>query len=81
MNSSNEKTTVFIGKSPETAMEGERLFYNRLEQSFENEDHILAYFEPEIGGKRSDFLLLSTKFGIMIIGNALLLEEGEKINF
>ena len=67
--------TTFLSKPPDTATEGERLFSNRLEQAFENEDHILAYFEPEIGGKRPDFLLLSPNFGIMVVEIKDYLEE------
>jgi hypothetical protein len=59
--------TIFLSKPSESATEGERLFSNRLEQAFETEDHIVVYFEPAIGGKRPDFLLLSPKFGIMVV--------------
>ncbi|MFX0073580.1 MAG: NERD domain-containing protein, partial [Candidatus Hermodarchaeota archaeon] len=57
----------FLSKPPATATEGERSFYNRIESVFSEENHVLVYFEPEIGGKRPDFLLLSPKYGIIII--------------
>ncbi|MFW9948929.1 MAG: UvrD-helicase domain-containing protein [Candidatus Thorarchaeota archaeon] len=71
--------TTFLSSPPETATEGERSFYNRLEQAFENEDHLIAYFEPEIRGKRPDFLLISPKFGIFIIEIKDYLESNLKV--
>ena len=57
----------FLSKPPLTATAGERAFYNRIKSIFLGENHILGYFEPDIGGIHPDFLLLSPKYGIMII--------------
>ena len=57
----------FLSQPPLTATDGERAFYNRIKQVFLGEDHILGYFEPDIGGIHPDFLLLSPKYGIIIV--------------
>ena len=53
----------FLSQPPLTATDGERAFYNRITHVFIGEDHILGYFEPDIGGIHPDFLLLSSKYG------------------
>ncbi len=57
----------FLSQPPLTATAGERAFYNRITHVFIGEDHILGYFEPDIGGIHPDFLLLSPKYGIIIV--------------
>ena len=57
----------FLSKPPLTATAGERAFYNRIKSIFLGENHVLGYFDPDIGGIHPDFLLLSPKYGIMII--------------
>ena len=57
----------FLSQPPLTATAGERAFYNRIKNVFIGEDHILGYFEPDIGGIHPDFLLLSPKYGIIIV--------------
>ena len=57
----------FLSQPPLTATNGERAFYNRIKSVFIGEDHILGYFEPDIGGIHPDFLLLSPKYGIIIV--------------
>lgn len=57
----------FLSQPPLTATDGERAFYNRIKSVFIGEDHILGYFEPDIGGIHPDFLLLSPKYGIIIV--------------
>ena len=55
-----------LNKPPPTAMQGERAFYNRIEYFFEENNNVFSYFEPDIGGLRPDFILLSPKFGVII---------------
>jgi len=57
----------FLSQPPVSATEGERAFYNRITHIFIGEDHLLGYFEPDIGGIHPDFLLLSPKYGIVIV--------------
>lgn len=57
----------FLSIPPSTATDGERAFYNRIEQIFSEENHIIGYFEPDIGGLHPDFLLLSPKYGVIIV--------------
>ena len=56
----------FLSKSPSTANKGERLFYNRIEQVFAEENHLIGYFELYIGDLHPDFVLISPKCGIII---------------
>lgn len=56
----------FLSKPPSTATKGERLFYNRIESVFAEENHLIGYFEPYIGNLHPDFVLISPKFGIII---------------
>ena len=57
----------FLSTPPLTATDGERAFYNRIKSVFIGEDHILGYFEPNIGGLHPDFLFLSPKYGVLIV--------------
>lgn len=57
----------FLSKPPLTATAGERAFYNRIKSIFLGENHVLGYFEPDIGGIHPDFLLLSPKYGLIVI--------------
>ena len=57
----------FLSKPPLTATAGESAFYNRIKSIFLGENHVLGDFEPDVGGIHPDFLLLSPKYGIMII--------------
>ena len=55
-----------LNKPPPTATQGERSFFNRIEYLFEENNNVISYFEPDIGGLRPDFILLSSKFGVII---------------
>jgi len=57
----------FLSQPPLMATAGERAFYNRINSVFIGEDHLLGYFEPDIGGIHPDFLLLSPKYGVIIV--------------
>lgn len=57
----------FLSKPPLTATDGERSFYSRIKHVFIGENHVIGYFEPDIGGLHPDFLLLSPKYGIIIV--------------
>jgi superfamily I DNA/RNA helicase len=57
----------FLSKPPSTATNGERVFFIRVAHAFTEEDHVIGYFEPNIGGLHPDFLFLSPKFGILIV--------------
>ena len=56
-----------LNKPPPTATIGERMFFNRVERSFPSNNSTIGYFEPEIGGLRPDFLLLSPHFGVVVV--------------
>lgn len=57
----------FLSTPPLSATDGERAFYNRIKYLYLGEDHLIGYFEPDIGGIHPDFLLLSPIFGIIIV--------------
>jgi superfamily I DNA and RNA helicase len=57
----------FLSEPPETATSGEKTFFSRIQEIFPEENHIIGYFEPDIGGIHPDFVLLSPKFGIIIV--------------
>jgi len=57
----------FLSKPPLTVTDGERSFYSRIKYVFIGENHVIGYFEPDIGGLHPDFLLLSPKYGIIIV--------------
>jgi hypothetical protein len=56
-----------LNKPPPTATIGERMFFNRVERIFPSNNNTIGYFEPEIGGLRPDFLILSPHFGVIVI--------------
>ncbi|MFX0071593.1 MAG: 3'-5' exonuclease [Candidatus Hermodarchaeota archaeon] len=56
-----------LNKCPPTATQGERTFYNRVENLFAEGNGVVGYFEPDIGGLHPDFLLLSPNFGIVVV--------------
>ncbi len=58
---------IFLSEPSETATSGERAFFNRIQSIFAEENHVIGYFEPDIGGLYPDFLLISPKFGITIV--------------
>lgn len=57
----------FLSEPSEIATSGERTFFNRIQSIFTEENHIIGYFEPDLGGLHPDFLLLSPKYGIIIV--------------
>ena len=57
----------FLSKPSKNATQGERFFYNRLDQVFADRDDIIVYFEPDIIGLHPDVLILSPKIGIIIV--------------
>ncbi len=56
-----------LNKPPPNATLGEKSFYKRIETFIENNPHVIGYVEPYIGGLRPDFILLSPKFGVLIV--------------
>ncbi len=56
-----------LNKPPPTATLGERSFSNRIEYIFGENNNVISYFEPDIGSLRPDFILLSPKFGVLIV--------------
>jgi superfamily I DNA/RNA helicase len=58
---------TILSEPSENATEGEKLFFNRISQVFENDTSLIAYYEPDINGLHPDFLLLSPIYGIIII--------------
>ena len=48
------------------ATSGERSFFNRVEHIFADNNSVIGYFEPDIGGLHPDFLLLSPHFGVIV---------------
>ena len=56
-----------LNKPPTTATQGERSFFNRIEYHFEENNNVIGYFEPDIGGLHPDFLLLSPDFGVIVV--------------
>lgn len=57
----------FLNKPPSTATDGERMFYNRIVTFFEQQSHVIAYFEPYIGDLHPDFVILSPQHGVLIV--------------
>jgi len=57
----------FLSKPNSNSMPGERSFYYRIEDYFSEENEVYVYFEPDINGLRPDFLLLSPKFGVIVV--------------
>jgi len=57
----------FLSKPPSTATDGERMFYNRISNFFDKQNHVIAYFEPYIGDLHPDFVVLSPLHGILIV--------------
>jgi superfamily I DNA and RNA helicase len=56
-----------LNKPGLSATSGEKSFYYRIEHISSLRDDIIGYTEPAIGGHRPDFLLLSPKFGVLIV--------------
>lgn len=57
----------FLNEPPSTATDGERMFYNRIANFFEQQNYVIAYFEPYIGDLHPDFVILSPLHGILIV--------------
>jgi len=57
-----------LNKPTSNATSGERSFFARVETFIEKyNNEIIGYIEPEIGGFRPDFLLLSPSFGVVVV--------------
>ena len=56
-----------LNKPPKTATSGERSFFSRVQEIFSEKDAMIGYFEPDIGGLRPDYLLLSPFFGVVVV--------------
>lgn len=56
-----------LSKPKSNATSGERSFYNRIKHYFSEDNDVFLYFEPNIDGLHPDFLLLSPKYGVVII--------------
>lgn len=54
----------FLSEPPESATSGEKAFFSRIQSIYPEENHIIGYFEPDIGGLHPDFVLLSPNLGI-----------------
>ncbi|MBD3216276.1 MAG: AAA family ATPase [Candidatus Lokiarchaeota archaeon] len=57
----------FLSKPNSNSTPGERSFFNRIENYFEEENEVYVYFEPAVGDLRPDYLLLSPNFGVIIV--------------
>ena len=57
-----------LNRPTDNATQGERSFFARTETFISQYNgEIIGYIEPEIGGMRPDFLLLSPSFGVMVV--------------
>lgn len=56
-----------LSEPSEISTYGERKFFRRIKDVFENTDHLIVYTEPVVKGLHPDYLLLSPKYGIIII--------------
>ena len=57
----------FLSEPPESATSGERAFFTRIQSIYPEGNHIIGYFEPDIGGLHPDYVLFSPEFGIVIV--------------
>ncbi|TFF96253.1 MAG: hypothetical protein EU547_06610, partial [Promethearchaeota archaeon] len=57
----------FLSEPSTNATLGETFFFNRLETYFEKRADVLIYYEPNIRELRPDFLMLSPRFGVMLV--------------
>ncbi len=57
----------FLCTPSSIATSGERTFYNRVEEFFATENHVIGYYEPDIGEFHPDFVLISPKYGVIIV--------------
>ncbi|MFX1374123.1 MAG: NERD domain-containing protein [Promethearchaeota archaeon] len=57
----------FLSIPPLTATDGEKRFFSRIDQVFLNENHLIGYFEPYIGDLHPDFVLISLKYGVVVV--------------
>ena len=57
----------FLSEPTNNTTPGERSFFTRIEHFFRDNDEVLGYNEPDIRDFHPDFLLLSPKFGIIIV--------------
>jgi len=57
----------FLCTPSSNATTGERAFNNRIEEYFATENHIIGYYEPDIGEFHPDFVLSSLKYGGIIV--------------
>ncbi|GAI46827.1 unnamed protein product, partial [marine sediment metagenome] len=58
---------IFLSKPSRSATIGEKMFFNRADYYFTNSNDVIGYFEPYIGDLHPDYLLLSPKYGIIIV--------------
>jgi len=58
---------IFLSKPSRNATTGEKMFFNRVDYYFTNSNDVIGYFEPNIGELHPDYLLLSPKYGLIII--------------
>ncbi len=58
---------TILSEPPSTATSGEKVVFNRLKDVFSENSNAFIYFEPELGGLRPDFLVLSPEVGILIV--------------
>ena len=56
-----------LNKPPPTATIGDLMFFNRVERIFPGTNRVAGYVEPDVGGLRPDFVLLSPHFGVMVV--------------
>ncbi len=55
-----------LNKPSPNATSGERSFFNRIDQIYGENDTVIGYVEPDIGGLHPDFLLMSPSFGVVL---------------
>ncbi|MBD3253479.1 MAG: AAA family ATPase [Candidatus Lokiarchaeota archaeon] len=58
---------IFLSKPTHISTRGEKSFYYRLKDFFEEWDGVFVYFEPNIQGLRPDCLILSPIFGVIVV--------------
>ena len=58
---------IFLSKPSRSATTGEKMFFNRVDYYFTNSNDVIGYFEPYIGDFHPDYLLLSPKYGVIIV--------------
>ncbi|MFO8020779.1 MAG: hypothetical protein R6U96_19305 [Promethearchaeia archaeon] len=56
-----------LSEPSEIATYGEKRFFYRIRDIFENVDHLIVYCEPIVRGLHLDYSLISPKYGVIIV--------------